>query len=213
MQSWLRLGVEDSPPRHGNRTGEEKAMAGRNRHPAANAVELRQVALSRVSHYHSNHAIDDAHLLHRDTHRHSSSQALEDRVAIQHREIQSLLLENQRFAATHVALKQELALSQQELRSASAATVNAKAELDAQVREVYERSLKLDAEVRAIDAMSAELAQVRVDVQKLGSLREELTAQLQAIEDDLASASSESKQVAEIKAEIDTLHQEIQKGR
>lgn len=212
MQSWLGFGVEDSPP--GNRTGEEKAMAGRNLYPAAKAAELRQVALSRASHHHSNHAIDDARLLHRDTHRHSSSsQALEDRVAIQHREIQSLLLENQRFAATHVALKQELALSQQELRSASATTVNAKAELDAQVREVYERSLKLDAEVRAIDAMSAELAQVRVEVQKLGSSREELTAQLQAIEDDLARASSESKQVAEIKAEIDTLHQEIQKGR
>lgn len=112
-----------------------------------------------------------------------------------------------------MALKQELALAQREIRSLSAATANVKAELDAQVREVYERSLKMDAEVRSIDAMTAEMAQVRVDVQKLGTCRKELTAELQAIEDDLARTSLESKQVAEIKAEIDTMHQEIQRGR
>lgn len=92
-------------------------------------------------------------------------------------------------------------------------SANAKVELDAQVREVYERSLKMDAEVRAIDAMSDELAQVHLDIQKLGASRKELTAQLRAIEDDLESALSESNQMAVIKAEIDTLQTEIQKGR
>lgn len=88
-----------------------------------------------------------------------------------------------------------------------------KAELDAQVREVYEGSLKMDAEVRAIDAMSDELAQVRMDVQELGASRNELTAQLQATEDDLQRALSDSNQMAAVKAEIDTLHSEIQRGR
>ncbi|KAF3454864.1 hypothetical protein FNV43_RR05312 [Rhamnella rubrinervis] len=188
-------------------------MAGRYSHPRPNAVELRHVTLSRVSHNHARHIMDSPRLLHRAKHHHSSTQALEDRIEIQHREIQSLLLDNQRLAATHVALKQELALAHQDLRSLSAATANAKAELDAHVREVYERSLNMDAEVRSIDAMSAELDQVRVDVQKLVALRKELTAELQAIEDDLARASLESKQVEEIKAEIDTMHQEIQRGR
>lgn len=186
-------------------------MARRNHLPP----ELRQVSLSRIPLSHSNHKIGDSRLLH---HHHrashlSSSQALEDRIAIQHREIQSLLFDNQRLAATHVALKQELAAAQQELRALSAATPNVKAELDAQVREVYEGSLKMDAEVRAIDAMSDELAQVRMDVQELGASRNELTAQLQATEDDLQRALSDSNQMAAVKAEIDTLHSEIQRGR
>ncbi|XP_024926402.3 protein FLC EXPRESSOR isoform X1 [Ziziphus jujuba] len=188
-------------------------MAGRNHFPP----EGRRVSLSRVPLSHSNYTIGDSRILLHDHHHRtsyqSSSQALEDRINIQHREIQSLLVDNQRLAATHVALKQELAASQQELRTLSVDSANAKVELDAQVREVYERSLKMDAEVRAIDAMSDELAQVHLDIQKLGASRKELTAQLRAIEDDLESALSESNQMAVIKAEIDTLQTEIQKGR
>ncbi|KAB1211855.1 Protein FLC EXPRESSOR [Morella rubra] len=53
----------------------------------------------------------------------------------------------------------------------------------------------MEAEVLVVDAMSAELAQVRADVQKLFSSRQELAAQLQAIKDDLARARSESHEV------------------
>lgn len=88
-----------------------------------------------------------------------------------------------------------------------------KAERDAQASELYERSLKMEAEVRAIDEMSAELAQVRSDVQKLGGARQELSAKLQAIEDDLARARLESQQIPSIKANIESVHKEIQRGR
>ncbi|XP_059431119.1 protein FLC EXPRESSOR [Corylus avellana] len=146
-------------------------------------------------------------------HHNSRSIVLEDRIAIQHREIQSLLEENQRLASAHVALKHELAAAQRELRLVSAKAADVKAESDAHVRDLYERSLVMEAEVRAIDAMSAELAQVRSDVQKLGPAPQELAAQFRAIEDDIARARSEVQQVPAIKSEIERTHKEIQRGR
>lgn len=140
-------------------------------------------------------------------------QHLEDRILIQHREIQSLLLDNQRLAANHLALKQDLSLAQQELRHLAAAAANVKSERDAEVREVYERSLKMDAEARAVDAMSAELARVRADIHKFSVDCQELTAQLEAVNDESVKARTEAQQVPVIKTEIEAVRQEIDKGR
>ncbi|CAL8998912.1 unnamed protein product [Prunus brigantina] len=143
----------------------------------------------------------------------TNTTALEDRICLQHREIQALLVDNQRLAATHVALKQDLAAAQHDLRRLSVVAGQAKAERDAEVREVYERSLKLDAEVRTIDSMGAELARTRADIQELGSVRKELVAELQSIEGEVAKTRSESKRVVDIKVDIETFQQEIKKGR
>ena len=45
---------------------------------------------------------------------------IEVKLATQHVEIQRLLIENQRLLATHIALRQELAAAQQQLREISA---------------------------------------------------------------------------------------------
>lgn len=138
---------------------------------------------------------------------------LEDRITIQHREIQSLLLDNQRLAANHVALKQDLSLAQQELRHLTAAANNVKAERDAEVREVYERSLKMNAEVRAINALRAELAKVHCDIEKLTLNRQELTEQLQVFNSKLGKAKEEVKKFPEVKSAIEMVQQEVEKGR
>ncbi|KAH9662064.1 protein flc expressor [Citrus sinensis] len=138
---------------------------------------------------------------------------LEDRIAIQHSDIQSLLQDNQRLAATHVALKQELSLAEQELRHLSSVAASVKAERDAEVRELYEKSLKLDAELRVIESMHAELDRVRADIEKLCVIKQEMIKDLNEINGDLAKARDESKDMAAIKAEIETERQEIHKGR
>ncbi|XP_062086629.1 protein FLC EXPRESSOR isoform X2 [Humulus lupulus] len=180
-------------------------MAGRHHLPPPNAVMSQEASQSRT-----NPTIGDARLLHRVA---QPSAALEDRIAIQHREIQSLLVDNQRLSATHVALKQELSAAQQDLRVLSAAAASTKAEKDAQVRDVYERSFNMEAEVRKVDAVAGELAQVRADVLTLSTSRKELAAQLQAVEDDLAKARLDSKPVLAVKAEIESVNREIQRGR
>lgn len=138
---------------------------------------------------------------------------LEERIAVQHREIQALLIDNQRLAATHVALKQELAMADQEGTQLAAAANKIREERELEVKEVFERSLKLEAEARAIDALNAELAQVRADVPRLTESKIELTAQLKAIEAELERAKLEAREVPAIRAEMDAMHQELQKGR
>ncbi|KAK8551020.1 hypothetical protein V6N13_119515 [Hibiscus sabdariffa] len=153
-----------------------------------------------------NRSITERHIIHQHHH-------LEDRITIQHREIRSLLLDNQRLAAAHVALKRDLALAQQEHRHLSAASANVKSERDAEVREVYEKSLKMDAEARAIDAMTSDLARVRADVNKFMEDNRELKAELEAVNYELAKARMEAKQVPVLVEDMETVRKEIHKGR
>lgn len=112
-----------------------------------------------------------------------------------------------------MALKQELSLAEQELRHLSSVAASVKAERDAEVRELYEKSLKLDAELRVIESMHAELDRVRADIEKLCVIKQEMIKDLNEINGDLAKARDESKDMAAIKAEIETERQEIHKGR
>ncbi|GFQ07869.1 protein flx-like 1 [Phtheirospermum japonicum] len=138
---------------------------------------------------------------------------MEDRVAAQRREIQTLLLDNQRLAATHVALKQDVAAAQDDLRRLSAAASSVKADRDAQVREIYERSLKSEAEARSTDGLPAELGRVRADIKELRAERNLLSDRLTDIEVDIARAQSELRQVPELKSEIEATQRDIQRGR
>ncbi|CAN0903984.1 Protein FLC EXPRESSOR, partial [Linum grandiflorum] len=145
--------------------------------------------------------------------RRHTSIILEDRIAIQHREIQALIIENERLAAAHVALKQDLALAQQDVRLLAKAAGEVKAERDGEVRDVFERSLKIEAELRSKDSTTAELAQVRSDLPKLAAERMELVKELEAVGDELMKTKRDSERVSEVKAEIQKLREEIQKGR
>ncbi|XP_052184401.1 protein FLX-like 1 isoform X2 [Diospyros lotus] len=139
--------------------------------------------------------------------------ALEDDIITRRREFQALLLERQRLDAIHVALEQEIAAAHQKLRDLKAVGVDIKSEKDAQVRDVYERTLKKQTEVDLIDVLDAELAQVKDNIQKLKAENEERTAKLKAIQDDIAKAHPELQQLPAIKAEVEAEHQEIEKGR
>lgn len=175
-----------------------------------NRFHLRELSLQRVP-LQPHQTNDTRHLQTQAVAAHAH--LLEDRIALQHREIQTLLLNNQRLAATHIALKQELSLVQEDLHHLSNLAADVKAERDNQVREVYEKSLKLDAELRSIDAMSAELVQVRTDIQKLTVHRQEMDAQLKSINEEIVKAKTEAQQVGIVRAEIETVQKEIQRGR
>ncbi|XP_059289761.1 protein FLX-like 1 [Lycium ferocissimum] len=129
------------------------------------------------------------------------------------REIETLLMENQRLAAAHVALKQDLSAVQQELRLLSSTAATVKAESDAEVREVYEKARKKESDVRIVDELSVEMAIVRTDIQNLNADRKELTAKLHDMEDDLLKVREELQQFPVIKAEIESMHKEVQRGR
>ncbi|GAB4860244.1 hypothetical protein Ancab_011724 [Ancistrocladus abbreviatus] len=185
-------------------------MAGRNPYPPPHLLQLREIPLQRGT-PHPAILIEDPRL--RLVQTPHPAVILEERLAAHQREIQTLLVDNQRLAATHVALKQELSLAEQDLRHLTTTAREVKSERDAEVREVYNRSLKTEAVVRAIEALKNELIQVREDIKKLSEIKLELCTKLKAIDGDLAQAKLELKEMPAIKAEIELMHQELQKGR
>ncbi|KAI3844643.1 hypothetical protein MKX03_026745 [Papaver bracteatum] len=114
---------------------------------------------------------------------------------------------NQRLAATHVALKQELSASNEEIRHISTVASQVKADRDIEIRLLYEQSLKIESEVSTIGKFSAELAQAKVDIQKFNANKLELTWKLQAVNGDLIRVRRERE------SGIDTMRIGVQKGR
>ncbi|WMV45903.1 hypothetical protein MTR67_039288 [Solanum verrucosum] len=141
------------------------------------------------------------------------SDLIDDREAAQQREIEKLLQKNRSLAGAHVSLNQELSAVQHELRLLSSTAATVKTERDAEVREVYDEARKKESDVRILDELRVELARVRSDIQNLVDDRIELTAKLQNMEKDLVKVGSELQQLPVIKAEIESMHKEVQRGR
>lgn len=102
---------------------------------------------------------------------------------------------------------------QHELQRAHHAAGAVQAEADAQLRDLYEKSAKMEADLREAEAMRVELLHVRSDVLRLNVARQELSAQVQAITQDLSRAGADMQQVPTIQAEIESMKQELQRAR
>lgn len=82
-----------------------------------------------------------------------------------------------------------------------------------QMRELYEKSAKMEHDLRSVEGMRAELMKLHVDIQELTATRQKLTAQVQGMTQDFARANAELQQVPAIKSEIGGLRQELQHVR
>ncbi|KAK4744281.1 hypothetical protein SAY87_010593 [Trapa incisa] len=138
---------------------------------------------------------------------------IEDRLAAQHDEIQGLLVDNQRLAATHVALKQELEAAQYELQRMTQISDSLHPEKDVQIRELYDKSVRLESDIHAVDSMREELSQVNADIKELTAARHDLTSQVQYMSQDLARINADSRQVPSLKVDIENMKQEVQRVR
>ncbi|KAH0883507.1 hypothetical protein HID58_059603, partial [Brassica napus] len=85
---------------------------------------------------------------------------LEEKIAAQHREIQSILTDNQKLALAHLGVKDQLNLAKRELARLLEAAAAVKSDTEAKVREVYQNSLRMEAEARVVNGIGAELDQV-----------------------------------------------------
>ncbi|KAL6997278.1 hypothetical protein U1Q18_007403, partial [Sarracenia purpurea var. burkii] len=127
-------------------------------------------------------------------------------------DIQVLLLDNQRLAATHVALKQDLEVAQYEFqRSAHIASLLHPGK-DAQMRDLYEKSVKMEMNLGGAEAMRAELLQVHTDIKELSASKQGLTAQVEAMTQDLARVTADIQKGPALATEIEVLKQELQRA-
>lgn len=166
-------------------------------------------------HPHPPRPIDDNRELpqfrnHHPQHHHS---IIEDRIASQNQDVQGLLADNQRLAATHVALKQELEVAQHELQRMMHYIDSLRAEEDIMMREMYDKSRRCEVELHQVEALRADVQKVRADIKELTSSRQELTSQVHLMTQDLGRLTAELQQIPTLTAEIENTKQELQRAR
>lgn len=138
---------------------------------------------------------------------------LEEELEIQHVEIRRLLGENQRLVEDRIVIQQELGAAREELRRMNLALGDIHAEQEVHARDLIERGMKLEADLRATEPVKAEAAQLRAEVQRLNHIRQDLSAQVQCLSKDLAKLRADNQQIPSLTAELDGLHQELLRAR
>ncbi|XP_047071499.1 protein FLX-like 1 [Lolium rigidum] len=144
---------------------------------------------------------------------HPAVAALEERIISRDVDIQDLLVDNQRFAATHVALQQQLISAQHELRAVSLAGNKARCEREDEVCAIAGQAARIEAEALAIAAARAEVDQVHADVRVLAGSRTELMERVRVLREQVGRAQSEAAKAENVRMQIETMRREIQKGR
>ncbi|KAL9266546.1 FLX-like 2-like protein [Drosera capensis] len=140
-------------------------------------------------------------------------EVLEQKAHAQHIEMEKLATENQRLAATHGTLRQQLAAIQQDLNMLEARTESVKAEREQQKRGLVNKISKLEAELREAESITLELQQAHKEAQSLVKEREQLFSKVQQMGQDLQKACADLQQVPALMAELDGLRQEYQHCR
>ncbi|GAB4854687.1 hypothetical protein Ancab_023269 [Ancistrocladus abbreviatus] len=138
---------------------------------------------------------------------------MEQRLAAQHVEMEKLATENQRLAATHGILRQQLAAAQQELQMLQAQVAAVNSERDQQMRGLMEKISKMEAELKAAEPVKLELQQAHAEAQGLVKARQELASKVQQLTQDLQKAHVDLQHMPALMVELDGLRQEYQHCR
>ncbi|XP_044478774.1 protein FLX-like 3 [Mangifera indica] len=138
---------------------------------------------------------------------------LEEELELQHAEIQRLLSDNRRLVEDRMAMQRELAAAKEELHRMNMVIAEMRTEQEVHLRELVEKGLKLEADLRATEPLKKEAVQLRSEIQKLNNTRNELSGQVQTLQKDLAKSQADNQQIPRLRAEVDGLHQELLHAR
>lgn len=139
--------------------------------------------------------------------------ALEEEIELQHRDIQRILADNRHVMDENVVLQRDLGAVNDELHRLGQMISKLRAEKDAQTRDLIERGLKLESEVRDIEPLRAEVVQLRDEAQKLNSVRQDLVAHVQNLTKDVTRIKSENQQISAMRNDIDGMRKELTEAR
>ncbi|XP_050374443.1 LOW QUALITY PROTEIN: protein FLX-like 3 [Argentina anserina] len=135
--------------------------------------------------------------------------ALEEELAMQHREMQRIIAENRLVIDDNTLLQRELSDAKDEIRRLGQVVPKLRAEKEAETRELIERGLKLEADLRAVAPVRAEVVQLRAEIQKLNAVRQELASQVQGLTQDVTRLQAENQQLVAMRADIDGMQKEL----
>ncbi|KDP40789.1 hypothetical protein JCGZ_24788 [Jatropha curcas] len=138
---------------------------------------------------------------------------LEDELEIQHAEIHGLLVDNRRLLEDRMALQQELGAAKEEIHRMNLIIAEIRNEQEVRSRELIEKGLKLEADLRATEPLKNESVQLRAEVQKLNNVKQDLLGQIQTLKQDLSRLQADNQQIPLLQGEIEGLHQELMHAR
>ncbi|KAG6518544.1 protein FLX-like 3 [Zingiber officinale] len=135
--------------------------------------------------------------------------ALEEELELQRMDIRRLIADNRGLAEDRSAFHRELAAAREELNRMNLVIADIQAEKEAHARDMIEKGLKLEADMRAAEPLREEVIELRAEIKKLTAIRQELNDQVRSLSHDLTRTQSDNQQIPAMKAEIDRLHQEL----
>ncbi|GBG68523.1 hypothetical protein CBR_g3067 [Chara braunii] len=137
---------------------------------------------------------------------------MEHKLATAQTEMQRLLTENQRLAATLVGLRQEVAAAQGEIQRLNQTLTTHQAESEASMRNLADSNSRMLEELRAAEPLKQELHAARMEIQSLHvRCKEAETAraaahqQLQGVTNDFQKARQELSQLPAMRQEVQKL--------
>ncbi|KAK1410205.1 hypothetical protein QVD17_36740 [Tagetes erecta] len=138
---------------------------------------------------------------------------MEQKLAAQHVEMQKLATENQRFAATHGTLRQDLSAIQHELEMLHNHVGSIKSEREQQITGLLDKIGKMEADLQGAEPLKMELHKARTDAQNLLAAREELVSRVHQLTEDNQRAHMDLQQVPALMSELESLRQEYHHSR
>ncbi|XP_062191592.1 protein FLX-like 3 [Phragmites australis] len=138
-----------------------------------------------------------------------SPRRLEDELSSRHAEMRRIREDNQRLADEIVGLRQTMPHLKEDLHASSQAIPKLRAEKELESRELTQRNLKLEAELRALEPLRQDALHLRSEAGKLQSLRQELAAKVQGLSKELDHQKSERQKIPAMIAERDALRHEL----
>ncbi|CAG7892956.1 unnamed protein product [Brassica rapa] len=138
---------------------------------------------------------------------------MEQKLAAQHGEMQRLAIENQRLAATHGNLRQELAAAQHELQMLHSQIGSVKSDGEQRMSGLADKVAKMESELRKSEALKLEMQEAHAEARSLVVAREELMSKVHHLTQELQKSRSDVQQVPALMSELDGLRQEYQQCR
>ncbi|KAE9612593.1 hypothetical protein Lalb_Chr06g0174711 [Lupinus albus] len=140
-------------------------------------------------------------------------EVVEQKLASQRIEMQRLLTENHRLAATHGTLRKELAAAQQELQMLDMQIGSTRTEREQQLQGVADNIVKMEADLQSAEPIKVELKKAHAEAQKLVVSREELVSKAQQLSQELQRTFAEVQQIPTLVSELERLRQDYQHCR
>ncbi|KAK7255573.1 hypothetical protein RIF29_28986 [Crotalaria pallida] len=138
---------------------------------------------------------------------------LQKELELQHMEMKRLVSHNRMLFDDRIALQHELAVAKEELHRKILAIDDIRAEHELHSRELIEKGMKLESDLRETEPLKNEIIQLHAEVQKLNNLRQELFGKVQTLTQDVSRLQADNQQIHLLRDEIDGLRQELMHAR